>query len=267
MEGGYESIKAINCSGLKAYHESKAQYYYRHVAKTWDGEQSDAFRLGSLLHTMVLEPEKLDADWACEDPPLGKSKDAGPVKSGKAYDAWASEMAKRSDQRWYTTAEHDDALSWVQALRRHRQVAALLDHQDRQVEKTLIASDDNAGVKFKGRCDLIIPSERIILDVKTSTSELPGNFRKVAYQRDYHMQAMMYLKLAEVNYGEKFRFLFAVVSKGDRRSSLIELPSEMIGHGERRFFEQSSKLIESLSQWERGENIPGDWRSEVCVCD
>jgi hypothetical protein len=90
MTSDYDSIKAINCSGLKAYHESKAQYYYRYVAKTWDGEQSDAFRLGSLLHTMVLEPEKLEADWACEDPPLGKSKDAGPVKSGKAYDAWAS---------------------------------------------------------------------------------------------------------------------------------------------------------------------------------
>ena len=266
MTSDYYAIKAINCSGIKEYNESKAQYYYRHIAKTWEGHQSDAFRLGSMLHTMVLEPEKFADEWTCENPPTGKTKDSGPVKSGKAYDAWASEMIKRPDQRWHTTAEHDEAVLWMQALRNHGKINAMLEHSGREVEKTLLATYGDRHA-LKGRCDLIIPSERIILDVKTSVSELPGEFRRTAYQRDYHMQAATYTSLAECTYGESFRFLFAVVSKGDKKASLIELPEAMMDQGHKRLREQSERLIESLEQWARGENIPGDWRTEVCVCD
>jgi Ni/Co efflux regulator RcnB len=41
----------------------------------------------------------------------------------------------------------------------------------------------------------------------------------------------------------------------------------MMDQGHKRLKEQSERLIESLEQWARGENIPGDWRTEVCVCD
>jgi Ni/Co efflux regulator RcnB len=81
------------------------------------------------------------------------------------------------------------------------------------------------------------------------------------------MQAATYTSLAECAYGEPFRFLFAVVSKGDKKASLIELPPTMMDQGHKRLKEQSERLIESLEQWDRGENIPGDWRTEVCVCD
>jgi Ni/Co efflux regulator RcnB len=81
------------------------------------------------------------------------------------------------------------------------------------------------------------------------------------------MQAATYTALAEYLYDEPFRFLFAVVSKGDKKASLIELPEAMMDQGHKRLKEQSERLIESLEQWARGENIPGDWRTDICVCD
>ncbi len=266
----YDSINAINCSGLKLFEEAQAHYYYKHIAKTWEGEKSDAFRLGSFAHTMVLEPEKIDADWRKVDPPLGKGKDAKPLKSGKDYDAWLETMTKDSDQRWYTTDEESEVLEWVKALKNHPAIQVLLEHPDRKIEKTLVAEWGEAefvATDFKGRCDLIIPYEGIIVDVKTSVSELPGKFRRIAYNYDYHMQAALYMKLAKAKYNKPFRFLFAVVSKSDKQASLIELPGYMIEQGENKLKKQASRLIQARLDWLEGQNIPGDWRKEVCVCD
>jgi len=265
----YHSIDAVNCSGLKLFAESEAEYYYKYVAKTWEGEQSDAFRLGSFTHTKTLEPEKIETEWEKVDPPTGKGKDAKPLKSGKDYNTWHESMMKRKDHRWYTSDEDAEVTEWVKALRNHSMIQAILEHPERQVEKTLLGTWEHDAFgehDFKGRCDLIIPSQKILVDVKTAVSELPGKFRRIAYSLDYHMQAALYKYLAESKYGEGFRFFFAVVSKSEKRSSLIELPEEMMQQGMRKLIDKSAKLIASKRQWSIGENIPGDWRSGVCIC-
>ena len=264
----YHEIQALSNSGLKLWKRSKAEYYLKYIQGVDFEDSKDAFRIGSLTHTLALEPERLELDWEVAEPPPNKTT-GEPLKAGKVYSEWLANYQAKPGKQWCTAAEFADVATLVQGLNRHPVIASLLSHPDRMVEHAIqktfwIKHDDTEfQVPMKGRLDLIIPSESIILDIKTAQSELPGDFVPDALFRKYHWQDYIYKTLAAAEFGKDFRFLFAVISKPTGRASLLELPrwAQDIG------IKQVDEAIGKYCKWIESKENPGDWRTEVCKCE
>ena len=62
----YHSADGISSTMAKDARISLMYYHGRHVIKTIQRERTDALTFGSLVHTLALEPEKLDAEFSVE---------------------------------------------------------------------------------------------------------------------------------------------------------------------------------------------------------
>ena len=268
-DGGsdYFSIKAMSNSGLKLFKRSRAEYFLKYVKGEDFDEPSDALRFGSAVHCLALEPHKF-GDWVMAVPPLNKST-GKPLKSGQAFDEWKKNYEPPEGKQWITEDEFHEAARIVRGLWNHPMIFTLLDDPDRLVEHEIlhnVKADSglwNFSLDLKCKMDLVIPSQRLIVDIKTAQSELPGDFRHEVLSRKYHWQSWIYRSLAKIEFGEDFRFLFAVVNKSSAKASLIELPEWMDKLAE----EQVLDTLQAYCDWVESKSDPGDWRTGVCVCD
>jgi hypothetical protein len=264
----YHAIKALSNSGLKLWKRSKAEYYLKYIQGVDFEDSKDVFRIGSLTHTLALEPERLELDWEAAEPPRNKTT-GEPLKSGKVYSEWLASYQPKPGKQWCTASEFADVAALVQGLNRHPVIASILSHPDRMVEyaiqKTLYLYEDGSefAVPMKGKLDLVIPSESIILDIKTAPSELPGDFLNDVFSKKYHWQDYIYKTLAAAEFGKDFRFLFAVISKSTGRASLLELPQWVQDIGAK----QVDETIGKYCKWIESKENPGDWRTEICKCE
>jgi len=103
-----------------------------------------------------------------------------------------------------------DAVACVQALNNHPEFAAIMA-QPRRVEVPF--EFDLFGRKFKAKPDCIIDSMKLILDIKTTDDASPHRWQWSAVDYGYHRQAWLYQKAVNLEVGEWYRFIFAVVEK------------------------------------------------------
>lgn len=94
----YHKHPAIGASGLRLINEAPAKYYSAYVDPDRpEREETDAMKLGSLLHTAMLEPHKFDDRYSAM--PEGLTRQS---KEGKALHAFIIESGK-------TPIKQDDA--------------------------------------------------------------------------------------------------------------------------------------------------------------
>ncbi len=106
--------------------------------------------------------------------------------------------------------DHADAVACVQALNNHPEFAAIMA-QPRRVEVPF--EFDLFGRKFKAKPDCIVDSMRLIVDIKTTDDASPHRWQWSAVDYGYHRQAWLYQKAVNLEVGEWYRFIFAVVEK------------------------------------------------------
>lgn len=270
METDYFAIKALSNSALKLWKRSKAEYHLKHIVGEDFEEDKDAFRLGSFVHCLALEPHKIDSHWEIAVPPLNKTTKE-PLKSGKVYSEWLASYKPSEGKQWITRSEWDEGTNLVQGLRSHPMIATLLDDLDRLNEHEITKSMsvrsqsgvDMFSINMKCKIDLIIPKRGLIVDIKTGQSELPGDFRQEVFQRKYHWQSYIYRSLACAEFGGDFRFLFAVVNKSNYKASLLELPEWL----DQIAAKEVDETLQKFNDWIESRDNPGDWRTGVCKCD
>jgi len=103
----------------------------------------------------------------------------------------------------------------------------------------------------------VIPSEGLIIDLKTTSDPHPDAWRWSAEEYGYHRQAAIYLQAMGDYYGKTFRFLFGVVrSKAPYEVGVYELDNDSIGRG----WSQVEDLIAEYAQRKREDNWRSDWQ-------
>jgi hypothetical protein len=106
--------------------------------------------------------------------------------------------------------DHQDAIACVQALNNHAEFATIMA-QPKRVEVPF--EFDLFGHKFKAKPDAIIDSMKLIVDIKTTDDASPHRWQWSAVDYGYHRQAWLYQKAVNLEVGEWYRFVFAVVEK------------------------------------------------------
>jgi exodeoxyribonuclease VIII len=173
--------KGISFSALNLVARSPAHYKLRYI----DGVKkppTPAMLLGSLIHTAVLEPGKLDGKYAVA-PDLNKNS--------KAYKEWkAGQTATIINQ-----SDLDTAHAIAKVVRDHPIAGPLLEQAD-HTEKTIQWRDRQTGVFCQGTLDLVTGlatgPRSLIVDLKTTRDARADPFSKSMVDFRYDVQGAYY---------------------------------------------------------------------------
>lgn len=177
--------------------------------KLWlDGaeeEPTDAMLLGSALHCAVLEPERFSREYAVQ-PDFGDGRTTA-AKAKKA--AWQADFG---DGRIALKPADGVAIAgMVASIRKHPKAGPML--AGGQTEITMLWTDEETGIRCKGRADCYAPHYRVIIDVKTCEDARAEAFAKSIANRAYHKQDVFYTDgFTALGHGVD-AFLFLAVEK------------------------------------------------------
>lgn len=186
-EAYHADTSRIGSSGLKLLAKKTPAHFYaeyldpNRVRKP----QTAAMAFGSLLHTVVLEPEKLERKYIVKPEGIDRRTNAGKA----AY----AEFELAAMGKEITTG---DDIRTAQLMRdsifRHPGARLLLD-ADGKAEETILFTHPETGSAGKARLDFINCERNLIIDVKTTEDASPAEFARSIYNYQYHLQSAWYL--------------------------------------------------------------------------
>jgi len=219
----YHAANGISSTQIKDARISLMYFHARHVAKTIARESTDALTFGSLVHTLALEPEKFDEEFAVfPGVPAGAFTNTDTLKAfirdynaDKAKPDQLKLAGKKEELQEAIRAVNPDAIfadeyeeQWrqsmtgktiisielfasakaiQQALFSDPDASRLLQHADRQCEVSYFGIDEETGLAIRVRPDIEIrvPYENICADLKTVTI---GNVRQDRLKERLHRE-------------------------------------------------------------------------------
>ena len=181
----YRAIEALGSTDIKTLLENP--YLFKNGVKK---EPTDNLILGSVIHTLILEPQKLDSEYIIM-PELNLRTNAD-----KAVKAELEAEAKATNKTLVKSEIYNQAEAVSKSFLNSS--LSLFLRGEVKAEASFFGEID--GVKVKARPDLILPEQKIIIDFKT-TSQVGGGsadgFARMAANFSYYIQASLYLEITK----------------------------------------------------------------------
>lgn len=192
----------ISSSGYKTLLEDPAKFYKENILGQREAQEEKAhLQFGSLLHSLVLEPDTIDQEYAVFD---------GLSRRGAAYESFKT---ANEGKQIVTKGSMMEAQRLVKAVKRSTAAQSLLKLGG--FSEHTVAVDLN-GIPTKARADKIIPEAGIIWDLKTSAFSLdPDSARMTVKHWKYELSAALYCEVFAAHYGRPFDFLWVFVNKAE----------------------------------------------------
>jgi len=143
--------------------------------------ETAAMLLGRAFHTLILEPELFDAEFAIWDGPSRATT--------KGKEMWAEFQIEHAGKDVITPKQEVDARAMAKSALAHPGARVLLDGATR--EQSLFWRDEETGVLCKCRHDCILPDGTGV-DFKSTIDARREKFFKSAYDLGYHRQGDFY---------------------------------------------------------------------------
>jgi len=224
----------ISASGLKLMKKSPAHF------KEMQVEETDAMRIGSAYHTLILEPEKFEQEYFIFD-----DRHIIEVLIGEgAKKPKATNQYKQWEENQYTYADGKTIISWddfevinnmKKVLFRHPYAKSLLTNGiPEQSMYFEVINEFDQQINVKIRPDYIKEKKRIIVDLKTTSDASVDGFQKNAASYDYQIQAALYADLIEKSKGDDIPWTFIFIAqekKAPYAFNLFEASPQFIAHG------------------------------------
>lgn len=153
--------------------------------------KSDSLALGSLIHTLILEPKKFEKEYLIM-PELNLRTNEGKEKKSEL-----EKIALNDKKTLIKNEVYNQALEVVENFKKTS--ISNLFKQDGLTEASFFGKIDN--IPCKCRPDFIISEKEIILDLKTTSSENGASadiFLKTIANFKYYIQASFYLELTKL---------------------------------------------------------------------
>lgn len=215
---------------------SQLGYVKRSPAYYWkmrNGAKIDgaALRFGSLVHTMVLEPEKVKENFVMFNPDERPEADKG--MTSKINKDWKMQMdldCKMGRKTLMTMDQMKLALTLQEKLYACPEVMEVLNNCETEVPKTWI--DLNTMSKCKGKADIVMNNGLTLVDLKTTGKDVK-DFERSAYNFNYHRQAAFYMD----GFGAT-EFVFIVIeSNAPHQIGIFNCSEDFIDKGRQEYIE------------------------------
>lgn len=233
----YHSCEGYSKSALVTYRDSPIKFYNEYILKQKELKESDDFLLGQLVHTILLEPHKMGQY-------IPKPRFDKRTKQGKEDVAKFEEYAKEKNISAIDVDIYTKATDLAKNVLANSVAATIL--QDAECEKSIFWQDQDTGLTFKSRPDIIKGS--IVADVKTCKDVTEKGFQRSCMDYGYFIQAAM-AKVAMQYIGREFdRFVFICVDKTSYEVVLYILDEQAIEYGLNQYKFLAGKLAQDLQE-------------------
>lgn len=198
----YHGHPSLSKSQLADFLVCPANYYGLHLDPNRpprDGETAGQ-RAGTLLHTLVLEPETFNERYA-----IGPDVN----RNTKLWKEFA--VARSARLTLLKPDEYAEGLMQAKSLRRHKEVAELLESG--QAETSVFWTDHDTGLPLRCRPDWLheTPEGWIVLDLKTGPAA-PWAFSSQCSRMTYQVQDAFYSDgIAQATGKPVIAFVFGVI--------------------------------------------------------
>lgn len=193
----------VNNSFLKVFGRSPA--HGQAYLKAQEAEETDALKIGTLVHRFVLESERALDHLVCRPIVNGVEMDFR-SKEGKA---WRDEQLA-AGRSIITRQERDDIFGMVASILRNPDARRLIDKAF-NTEVSMFA-DWQGKVQRKCRLDLLTPGN-VIPDIKTTEDARKFQFSRAIGNFKYFQQAAYYIDICRSLGVEKEAVVFIAVEK------------------------------------------------------
>lgn len=237
-------------------------------------ESSEAMAMGTLVHTLVLEPEKFEQQYCVAPEDLkkptatqlnAKKPSAKTLKNIALYEAW---QKKAEGKTMISQKQFDQASQMAGNVLTHPTASLLL--QNKIVESSVYwwyrAMEEGDDTKYKEMCkvrpDAIDIAHGVLVDLKTTTDASYTGFMRSVNKFYYHMSAAMYLDgvnqchelLDATKHLAYTKFIFICVeSVPPYLCAVYELHKDYIDIGKMLYRRSLKKLSEARQE----EEMPG----------
>jgi hypothetical protein len=279
----YHACDGVSSTKLKVAIESLMKYDAKFISKTISQPESrpDHFILGSMFHTLTLEPHLFDGEYYVKS---NEQKLPTSVQREK-YDAWvgAGKPSKKDEPKLYPTdlmielceAEdaqksevngrvivssemHDKALAMSEAVRNDPDSSRLVKAAGLKCERSYFLRDEETGLLIKCRPDAELGS--LVADLKSIS--LRGNpdedyliyaLKREVLNRGYHVSAAMYLDITQKN---QFVWIWCNTEDGYHWSAPTLAGDVLIdGHDKYRKYLKLIALGMDTGIWEKPKSV------------
>lgn len=196
-EDDYHASPGLSVSRLKRHRKAP-------ILATVDSEPTGAQRFGTLIHTAILEPHRIEARFAVSD--LSRNS-----KAFKELEAGEEEAGREVIKQ----AELDNAMRVRDAVMRHAICRHLLA-PGLLTEQSFYWNDEETGLLCRGRADGLRaePEWQTIVDIKSCEDASPHEFARACARYLYSWQDSFYRTGVEAACGWKpLAFIFVAVEK------------------------------------------------------
>lgn len=188
----YRKAEGVSASDLKNFQRSPA---YAKIGGSHS--TTPALEFGTAVHTAVLEPDQLYTRYAV-DP---CDKDGGYRKGWRNTTEYKELRAERIAQPGVVGLLTLDEFAGLESIARNvarNEIGSKLHDLPGSRESSLFVHDYEFDTMRKCRPDWLIPSARMIVDVKTAQDWRAPAFSRACLRYGYHMSAAYYLDTFEL---------------------------------------------------------------------
>ena len=232
----YHAHPAVSKSHLDLIARSPLHYWARYLDPNRIApEPSPQMRLGTALHTHVLELSRWDEEIAVA-PAMDRR-----TKAGK--EAWQAFQDDAAGKTVITADDAEQVMAMGRAVMRHPAAAMLLGLPGK-AETTHMWTDAATGLQCKCRPDWLTDDGSIVADLKTTKDASPRGFKQSVANFAYHKQAAWYLHGLEQATGKRpDQFIFICVeSTAPYAVAVYAADAEMIERGHDQAMRDLAKL-------------------------
>lgn len=193
-EETYRALPGLSKTELSWMKKSPLHFFNRNDPRIL--EETDAMRMGTLLHLAVLEPAKFKNAYVVEpeEIPIGGAmvEVNKRIKKHREYLAeWREEMGA-GGKIIVTPKQYDSLIGMLTQAASHPDVIDLLSRGEAEIG----AQWDYRGFKCKGRADYLIEAHpgygRVVVEIKKTQDASPEGFSRQILNKLYDMGAAWY---------------------------------------------------------------------------
>ena len=247
MSDDYHSDRSRKSNSELSRLKESPKLYHQEYLLGKAGKTTSSMLLGSMVHTMVLEPEKYVSEFIVE-PKCDKR-----TKDGKTF--WGEFLLQAGDRTIVSEEDNNKVELIANAILSHAEFATCMSMIDEWavIEKRI--DFDWQGTPCRCKPDLLLPKHKLCVDLKTTADATPEGFAKSVASYGYHRQQAFYSEAIKQAYGEEFRFLFAVVETSEPYNAAVyELDAASVDAGR----QEINLLLDELERRTRDN----DWTPE-----
>jgi exodeoxyribonuclease VIII len=258
---------AVSASALKLFDRAPSLFLDWQQGRDAKGDPSPSLRLGSLVHTLTLEPERFADSWcvvphdAPRKPSITQREAAKPSPATvAAIEFWDSWEAALNGRTAINAEEYEEAETIAEKCFGNKAIGQILRARG-EVEAVVKWTDADTGIMCKARMDkaLLTQTGKVVFDLKTCADASLDGFQRAAVGYGYHIQVAHYLAAAEALAGEAATFFFGCVETSKPHlTHCFSAGSDFIAYGQR----ERRRLLASLAKCFETGSFPG-----LCATD